>query len=90
MERRKRKLKDNVGSYKSDANARAPVPRGTWRVLAYKNVRKCLKRIPKKRKRWYFASGLARKPPFFSVFKSVNLVGKSDDTLTARRRRALV
>ena len=53
---------------------------GTWRILAYRILRKTLKRIPKKRKRWYFASGLARKPPFFSVFKSVNLVGKSDDT----------
>ena len=63
---------------------------GTWRILSYRILRKSLKRIPKKGKRWYFASGLARKPPFFSVFKSVNLVDKSDDTLTARRRRALV
>ena len=63
---------------------------GTWRILAYRILRKTLKRVPKKEKRWYFASGSARKPPFFSVFKSVNLVGKSDDTLTARRRRALV
>jgi len=34
------------------------------------------------KKRWYFASRSARKPPFFLVFKSVNLVGKSDYTKT--------
>ena len=53
---------------------------GTWRILAYRNDRKFLKGLLKKEKRWYFASGSARKPPFFSVFKSVNLVDKSDDT----------
>ena len=63
---------------------------GMWRILWYRILRKTLKRVPKKRKRWYFASGSARKPPFFSVFKSVNRSKKSDDTLTARRRRALV
>ena len=62
----------------------------TWRILAYRILRKALKRISKKRKRWYFASGSARKPPFFSVFKLVNLVSKSDDTLTARRSARIV
>ena len=53
--------------------------------MAHFGVQKCpknLKGITEKRKRRYFASGLARKPPFFLVFKSVNLVGKSDDTKT--------
>ena len=41
-----------------------------------------------KRKRWYFASGSARKPPFFSVFKSVNRSKKATTPKPKRRRRA--
>ena len=57
---------DNVDLFKRGiAYAVAPVRRGTRRILAYKDFRKVLKGWLKKDKRWYFASGLARKPPFF-------------------------
>ena len=47
---------------------------GTWRILSYRNVRKSLKRLRKKDKRRYFASGLARKPPFFDIKKNHAIV----------------
>jgi hypothetical protein len=37
-----------------------------------------------------FRKRISAKTTVFSVLKSVKLVGKSDDTLSARRRRALV
>jgi hypothetical protein len=51
---------------------------------------KILKGITEKRKRRYFRKRVSAKTAVFSVFKSVKSVSKSDDTLTARRRRALV
>ena len=68
----------------------ASVQRGTRRILAYKKRRKALKRYPKKEKRRCFRKRVSAKTAVFSVFKSIKSVDKSNDTLTARRRRALV
>ncbi len=38
---------------------------GAWRILWYRNDENCLKGETEKRKRRNFASGSARKPPFF-------------------------
>ena len=65
MEKRKRKLKDNVGSYNESCECGSASTKG---YMAYFGVQKCpkiLKEIAEKDKRRNFASGLARKPPFF-------------------------
>ena len=90
MERRKKKLKDNVGSNNESCGCGSASTKGYMAHFGVHKLPKNLKGITEKRKRRNFASGSARKPPFFSVFKSVNRSKKSDDTLTARRRRALV
>ena len=62
-------------------------------VVAYfsvQNFAKILKESSEKRKTVVFRKRISAKTAVFSVFKSVNLVGKLGDTLTARRRRALV
>ena len=51
---------------------------------------KSLKEISEKRKAAVFRKRVSAKTAVFSVFKSVKSANKSDDTLTARRRRALV
>jgi hypothetical protein len=58
--------------------------------LAYNIDGNCLKGITEKRKTAGFRKRISAKTAVFSVFKSVKSVEKSDDTLTARRRRALV
>ena len=66
MERKKRILKDNVGSNNESCECGSTSTKGgTWRILAYKNVRKFLKELLKKENGGIFASGLARKPTFF-------------------------
>ncbi len=64
--------------------------KGTRRILAYNIDGNCLKSINEKKKTAEFRKRVSAKAAVFSVFKSVNSVSKSDDTLTARRRRALV
>jgi hypothetical protein len=54
------------------------------------NFAKNLKESSEKRKTVVFRKRISAKTTVFSVFKSVNRSKKSDDTLTARRRRALV
>ena len=46
------------------------------------NFAKILKESSEKRKTVVFRKRISAKTTVFSVFKSVNLVGKSDDTLT--------
>ena len=65
MERKKRTLKDDVGSNNESCECGSASTKGIWRILAYKNVRKFLKELLKKENGGIFASGLARKPPFF-------------------------
>ena len=55
---------------------------GSWRILAYRTLQKTLKRVPKKKKTVVFRKRISAKTIVFLVFKSVNLVGKSDDTKT--------
>jgi len=68
----------------------APVRRWYVAYFSVQKFAKILKESSEKKKTVVFRKRLSAKTTVFSVFKSVNLVGKSDDTLTARRRRALV
>ena len=72
MERREKKLKDSVGLYNESCECESACTKGYKAYFGVQNLLKSLKRISKKRKRQYFASGSARKLPFFSVFKSVS------------------
>ena len=90
MERRKRKLRDGIDSNNESCECESASTK--W-YMAHFSVQKCpkiLKGIAEKRQTAVFRKRVSAKTAVFSVFKSVNLVGKSDDTLTARRRRALV
>ena len=68
----------------------APVRRWYVAYFSVQDFAKNLKESSEKKKTVVFRKRISAKTTVFSVFKSVNLVGKSDDTLTARRRRALV
>ena len=88
MERKKSRVKDNVGLYNESCDKKSA---GTKGYMAYFVLRKCpksLKEDLEKKKTVVFRKRVSAKTTVFSVFKSVNLVSKSDDTLTARRRRA--
>ena len=65
MGRREAYLEENVDLIKGQSGCVSACTRGTRRILAYKNVRKFLKELLKKENGGDFASGLARKPPFF-------------------------
>ena len=68
----------------------ALVQRWYMAYFVVQNFAKILKESSEKRKTVVFRKRISAKTTVFSVFKSVNRSKKSDDTLTARRRRALV
>ena len=82
----------SIENYKKSATHKAIIKREatrgkrryecTRRILAYRNDRKYLKRITKKRIMAAFRKRISAKAAIFSVFKSVSLVSKSDDTKT--------
>ena len=90
MERKKRKIKDNVGSYNESCDKESASTKVYAAHFVLQKCPKSLKENLEKKKTVVFRKRVSAKTTVFSVFKSVNLVGKSDDTLTARRRRALV
>ena len=90
MGNEKKKIKDNAGSYNERCECDSASTKG---YMAHFGVRKCpknLKGITEKRKTVAFRKRISAKTTVFSVFKSDMSVSKSDDTLTARRSRALV
>ena len=58
----------------------APVRRWYVAYFSVQNFAKILKENPEKKKTVVFRKRISAKTAVFSVFKSVNLVGKSDDT----------
>ena len=58
--------------------------------MLYKKDGGSLKKLQKKNKRRYFRKRVSAKTAVFSAFKSVGQSVKANDTLAARRRRALV
>ena len=92
MARKERKVRDNVGSYNESCEYDNACTKGYMAYFGVQNLLKILKENPEKRKTAEFRKRISAKTAFFSVFKSVNLVGKSDDTLTirARHRRARI
>ena len=90
MERKKSRVKDNVGSYNESCDKKSAGTRGYAAHFMLQKCPKSLKENLEKKKTVVFRKRFSAKTTVFSVFKSVNLVSKSDDALTARRRRALV
>ena len=60
----------------------APVRRWYVAYFVVQNFAKMLKENSEKKKTVVFRKRISAKTTVFSVFKSVNLVGKSDDTKT--------
>ena len=90
MEKRKKRVKDNVGSYKESCECESASTKGYMAHFGLQKCPKVLKGITKKRQTAEFRKRISAKTAVFLVFKSANEVIKSDDTLTARRSRALV
>ena len=77
MGRRKRKLKDNVGSYNESCECGSASTKG---YMAYFGVQECpkiLKENSEKKKTVVFCKRISAKTAVFSVFKSVNLSVKA-------------
>ena len=66
-----------------------PVRRWYVAYFSVQNFAKTLKENLEKKKTVVFRKRISAKTAVFSVFKSVKSVDKSDDTLSARLRRAL-
>ena len=72
MERKKRKLKDNVGSYNESCGCESASTKG---YMAHFGVQKCpkiLKESSEKKKTVVFRKRISAKTAVFSAFKSVN------------------
>ena len=90
MGRKKRELKDNIGSYNESCGCESASTKGYMAHFVVQEFPKILKGIAEKRQTAVFRKRISAKTAVFSAFKSVSRSKKSDDTLTARRRRALV
>ena len=76
MERRKKRIKDNVGSYKEYCECESACTNGYKAYFGVQILRKFLKESSEKRKTAVFALIRLRNTAVFSVFKSVKLLDK--------------
>ena len=83
-------MKDNAGSYNESCECGSASTKGYMAHFGVQEYLNILKRVAEKKKTVVFRKRISAKTAVFSVFKSVSRSSKSDDTLTARRRRALV
>ena len=72
MERRKRKLKDNVGSYNESCECGSASTKGYMAYFVVQNFAKNLKESSEKRKTAEFRERVSAKTAVFSAFKSVS------------------
>ena len=72
MERKKRKLKDSVGSYNESCGCESASTKGYMAHFGVQEFPKILKGIAEKRKTAVFRKRISAKTAVFYAFKSVN------------------